>query len=118
MQIQSRIKIWRSRCGCVSKLSCNGTKVASPVSLHFASNGVCLWTKEKEPRLTIKLLVKEVILYDGKVEIYYSYMDKKGSDDLEHQVSCVYRQGCDIDPKELEFRHNVGGYKLVLEMYF
>ena len=33
---------------------------------------------KKEPRLTIKLLVKEVILYDGKVEIYNNCIDKKG----------------------------------------
>ena len=73
---------------------------------------------KKEPRLMIKLLVKEVILYDDKVEIYYNCIDKKEPDDLDHQVFCIYRQDCDIDPKELGFRHNVGGYKLVLEMYF
>ena len=39
---------------------------------------------KKEPRLMIKLLVKEVILYDDKVEIYYNCIDKKGPDDLQH----------------------------------
>ena len=73
---------------------------------------------KKEPRLMIKLLVKEVILYDDKVEIYYNCIDKKGPDDLDHQVFCVYRQDCEVDPKELGFRHNVMGCKLALEMYF
>ena len=73
---------------------------------------------KKAPRLMIKLLVKEVILYDDKVEIYYNCIDKKGPDDLEHQVFCVYRQDCEVDPKELGLRHNVMGCKLALEMYF
>ena len=73
---------------------------------------------KKEPRLMIKLLVKEVILYDDKVEIYYNCIDKKRPDDLDHQVFCIYRQDCEVDPKELGFRHNVMGCKLALEMYF
>ena len=48
MQRTQRIKPRQSRCGCVSKLSCNGTKVANSVSLHFASNGVCLWMQSRE----------------------------------------------------------------------
>ena len=73
---------------------------------------------KKEPRLMIKLLVKEVILYDDKVEIYYNCIDKKRPDDLEHQAFCVYRQDYEVDPKELGLRHNMVGCKLVLEMYF
>ena len=30
----------------------------------------------------------------------------------------MYRQGYEVDPKELGLRHNVMGYKLALEMYF
>ncbi len=30
----------------------------------------------------------------------------------------MYRQDCEVDPKELGLRHNVVGCKLVLEMYF
>lgn len=66
----------------------------------------------------IRLLVKEVVLYDDSVEVYYNCIDKKGPDDLDHQVFCVYRQDCDIDPNEFGFRHNVMGCKFVLEMYF
>ncbi len=75
---------------------------------------------KKEPRLMIKLLVKEIILYDDKVEIYYNHAEKKKSGDPEtdHQAFCVYQQDFDIDPKELGFRHNVVGYQLAVEMYF
>ena len=32
---------------------------------------------KKDPRLMIKLLVKEIILYNDKVEVYYNCIDKK-----------------------------------------
>lgn len=73
---------------------------------------------EKEPRLMIRLLVKEVILYDDRVEIYYNCIDKKGPDDLEHQAFCMYRQSFDTNPKLYGFRNNVTGCTLTLEMYF
>ena len=53
---------------------------------------------KKEPRLMIKLLVKEVILYDDRVEVYYNCIDKKKPDDLDHRAFCIYRQDCVIDP--------------------
>ena len=73
---------------------------------------------KKEPRLMIKLLVKEVILYDDKVEIYYNCIDKKGPDDLDHQVFCIYQQEFNVNPKKYGFRHNLTGSKMVLEMFF
>lgn len=73
---------------------------------------------KKEPRLMIKMLVKEVILYDDKVEVYYNCIDKKKPDDLDHQAFCVYRQDCDIDPKNFGLYRNVAGYAFALEMYF
>ena len=73
---------------------------------------------KKEPRLMIRLLVKEVILYDDKVEIYYNFIDKKRPDDLEHQAFCIYSEDCEIDPKDFGFRYNAKGAKFVLEMYF
>ena len=73
---------------------------------------------KKDPRLMIKLLVKEIILYDDKVEVYYNCIDKKRPDDLDHQVFCVYSQECDIDPKDFGLNYNALGYAFVLEMYF
>lgn len=31
----------------------------------------------KKPQLMIRLLVKEVVLYDDRVEVYYNCIDKK-----------------------------------------
>ena len=73
---------------------------------------------KKEPRLMIKLLVKEVILYDDKVEIYYNCIDKKRPDDLDHQAFCIYREDCNIDPKDFGLNYNAMGCSLVLEMFF
>lgn len=73
---------------------------------------------KKEPRLMIRLLVKEVILYDDRVEVYYNCIDKKRPDDLDHQVFCVYRHEYDIDPKDFGLNYNAVGCKFVLEMYF
>ena len=66
----------------------------------------------------IKTLVKEVILYDDKVEVYYNCIDKKKPDDLDHRAFCIYRQDCDIDPKDFGLYRNVAGYAFALEMYF
>ncbi len=73
---------------------------------------------KKEPRLMIKTLVKEVILYDDKVEIYYNCIDKKKPDDLDHQAFGIYRQNCDIVPKEFGLSQNVSKCTFVLELYF
>jgi len=46
---------------------------------------------KKEPQLMIKLLIKEIILYDDKIEIYYNYIDnKKRPDDDNHRAFCFY----------------------------
>ena len=73
---------------------------------------------KKEPYAMIRLLVKEIILYDDKVEIYYNFIDKKGPGDLDHQAFCIYTQECDIDPKDFGFRYNAKRAKFVLKMYF
>ena len=66
----------------------------------------------------IRLLVKQIKLYDDKVEIYYNFIDKKRPDDLDHQAFLVYSEDCDIDPKDFGFRYNAKRAKFVLEMYF
>ena len=73
---------------------------------------------KKDPRLMIKLLVKEIILYDDKVEVYYNCIDKKRPDDLDHQAFCIFREDCNIDPKDFGLNYNALGYAFVLEMYF
>ena len=51
---------------------------------------------KKEPLQMIKLLIKEIILYDDKVEIYYNYIDKKSPDEFEHQAFLFYTENVDL----------------------
>ena len=73
---------------------------------------------KKEPYSMIRLLVKEVILYDDKIEIYYNFIDKKGPGDLDHQAFCIYTQECDIAPQDFGLNYNAKSAKLRLELYF
>ncbi|MBQ7347611.1 MAG: recombinase family protein [Clostridia bacterium] len=73
---------------------------------------------KKEPYSMIRLLVKEIILYDDKVEIYYNFIDKKRPGDLDHQAFCIYSEDCDIDPKDFGLNYNAKSAKLRLELYF
>ena len=38
----------------------------------------------------IDMLIKQVILYNDKVEIYYNYTDKTKPDESDHQVLSFY----------------------------
>lgn len=45
----------------------------------------------KEAALMIRMLIKEVVLYNDKIEIYYRYTDRKRPDEEDaHQVFCFY----------------------------
>ena len=72
----------------------------------------------KEPHLMIRLLIKEIILYDDKVEVYYNFIDKKQPDDLEHQAFCVYSKECTITPQDFGLYRNVKKYIFTFNMYF
>ena len=51
---------------------------------------------EKEPALMIKTLVREIILYDDKIEIHYNYM-KKDPDDDSHRDFCFMEKIVEIE---------------------
>ena len=55
---------------------------------------------KKEPLQMIKLLIKEIILFDDKVEIYYNYIDKKSPDEFEHQAFLFYEENVDLYMKD------------------
>ena len=50
---------------------------------------------KKEPASMINLLIKSVVLYDDKLEIYYNYIDKNRPDCDEHQVFLFYTETID-----------------------
>ena len=72
------------------------------VSIVSAKNGHCISKEDiikfiskcikKEPLQMIKLLVKEIILFDDKVEIYYNYIDKKVLMNLNIRIFCFIQK--------------------------
>lgn len=73
---------------------------------------------KKEPLPLIRTLIKQIIMYDDKIEIYYNYTEKKGPGDLDHQAFCFYREEFNIQPEDYGLNYNAAGYKLILETYF
>ena len=73
---------------------------------------------KKEPLPLIRALIKQIIIYDDKIEIYYNYTEKKGPGDLDHQAFCFYEEELNIQPEDYGLNYNATGYKLVLETYF
>ena len=54
---------------------------------------------KKEPKNMIKLLIKEIILYDDRVEIYYKHTDRQKPDETKtHQAFSFYKSyyNCNI----------------------
>lgn len=47
---------------------------------------------KKKPQVMIQLLIKKIVLYDDKVEIYYNYIDNNRPDDFEHQAFSFYTE--------------------------
>ena len=55
---------------------------------------------KKEPQQMIKLLVKEIVLYNDRIDIHYNYIDKIRPDDYVHQAFSFYSTEVVIDTKE------------------
>ena len=45
---------------------------------------------KKEPRLMIQLIIKEVVLYNDKIEIHFNYTEAKRPDDEKHRAFSFY----------------------------
>lgn len=56
---------------------------------------------KKEPRMLLKMLVKQIILYDDKIEIHYNYVDnKRKPDDDNHRAFCIYDDNFETNIEE------------------
>ena len=47
---------------------------------------------KEHPKTMISLLIKEIILYEDKMEIYYNYTNRKKTDDNDHQAFLFYTE--------------------------
>ena len=68
---------------------------------------------KKNPEFMIRLLVKRIVLYDDKIEIYYNYTDKKTLDDENHRAFSFYNEIYDYETKIYRFCHEqaLHGYR-------
>ena len=74
-------------------------------------------TLRKDPKQMINLLVRKIILYDDKVEIYYNYVDKKSPDDLEHQSFSFYTEEMQFNIKDLKYKEQNFILYLTVELF-
>ena len=71
----------------------------------------------KDAYLMIRLLVKEIKLYDDKIEIYYNLTDRKNPDDFEHQVFSFYEETVEITAIDYVTKGDRKTEKLALILY-
>ena len=50
----------------------------------------------------LRAFVKEIVVYNDKIDIYYNYIDAKRPDDLEHQAFSFYTETIQFDIKNTE----------------
>ena len=66
----------------------------------------------------IRLLVKKIVLFDDKIEIYYNYIDKKKPDDIDHQAFSIYREEIEYELKDWASREKRMKIKMLIELFF
>lgn len=59
---------------------------------------------KNEPKQMLKLLIKKIILYDDKVEIYFNYVDNKEPDDFEHQALSLSTEDMEFYVNDLKYK--------------
>lgn len=47
---------------------------------------------KKQPKTMLDLLIKEIVLYEDKIEIYYNYTNRKRPDDEDHRAFLFYTE--------------------------
>jgi hypothetical protein len=60
----------------------------------------------KEPAQIIRLLIKQIVVYEDKVEIFFYYTDKKGPDEDSHQALCFYSEMCELESSANSINHS------------
>ena len=84
--IKSKILIEKSR----GKILLNENDIVNYITIAL----------KKEPKQLIKLLIKEIVLFDDRIEIYYKHSNTKKPDDtISHQAFSLYSD-CYVCPQE------------------
>ncbi len=72
----------------------------------------------KEPVQMIRIIVKEIILYDDRVEIYYNHIDRKRPDELEHQAFCFYSCEYEYEKHDCKYLENGVQHTFKVDVFF
>ena len=72
---------------------------------------------EKNPALMIKTLIKEIILYDDRIEIYYNYTKNKSPDDDDHRGFCFYEEIVGLKKMKYGKSAVAGVVKMKMKLY-
>jgi len=72
---------------------------------------------EKEPKQMIKLLIKEIILYDDKVEIYYNFIEDNSPDGSSRQGCLIYRENKEYKTNDYNYKEQGFVLKFKVELY-
>ena len=73
---------------------------------------------QKEPRQMLRMLIKEIILYDDRIEIYYNHTERKRPDEETHQAFCLYTEEIIYDMKAWWTKLNEEKVHIKIELYF
>lgn len=73
---------------------------------------------QKEPRQMLRMLIKGIILYDDKIEIYYNHTERKRPDEETHQAFCLYTEEIIYDMKAWWTKLNEEKVRIKVDLYF
>jgi len=65
----------------------------------------------------IKLLIKEIILYDDKVEIYYNFIEDNSPDGSSRQGCLIYRENKEYKTNDYNYKEQGFVLKFKVELY-
>ena len=73
---------------------------------------------KKEPKVLIKMLIKEIILYDDHIEIYYKHSDRQKPDEQKtHQVFSFYKAFYKCNIQQYRFGNKTVPVELEINCY-
>lgn len=80
-------------------------KLSKPEIMKFINKAI-----RKEPAQLLRMLIKRIVLYDDKIEIYYNTTDRKRPDEEDtHQAFCFYSDNFDYENRSWCFTMKGGG---------
>ena len=89
-------------------------KISKPEILKFINKAI-----REEPAQMLRLLIKRIVLYDDRIEVYYNTTERKRPDEEDtHQVFCFYTEKFDYENRGWWYTMKGGGeFKIEVSLY-